>query len=104
MPVLVAYATKHGSTQGIAERIAATLRAGRLDVDLEQVTAAVDPACYEAFVIGSAVYAFRWMKPASESSSTTRRCWPPGRHGCSASARWAARSRFRRSCHRPWPA
>jgi menaquinone-dependent protoporphyrinogen IX oxidase len=42
MPVLVAYATKHGSTQGIAECIAATLRAGGLDVDLTLVSAAVE--------------------------------------------------------------
>jgi menaquinone-dependent protoporphyrinogen oxidase len=66
MPVLVAYATKHGSTQGIAERIADTLGAGGLDVDLAAVSAAVDPEGYEAFVIGSAVYASRWMKPAVE--------------------------------------
>ena len=41
MPVLVAYASRHGSTQGIAERIAAVLRASRLEVDL----AAADDAC-----------------------------------------------------------
>jgi menaquinone-dependent protoporphyrinogen oxidase len=66
MPVLVAYASKHGSTQGIAERIAAILRASGLEVDLAVAEDAGDPAGYDAFVIGSAVYASRWMAPASE--------------------------------------
>jgi len=35
-------------------------------VDLSPVSAAVDPAGYEAFVIGSALYSSRWMKPAAE--------------------------------------
>ena len=66
MPVLVAYASKHGSTQGIAERIAAIVRASGLEVDLAAAEDAGDPAGYDAFVIGSAVYASRWMAPASE--------------------------------------
>ena len=66
MPVLVAYASKHGSTQGIAERIAAVLRASGFEVDLAAAEGAGDPAGYDAFVIGSAVYASRWMAPASE--------------------------------------
>jgi menaquinone-dependent protoporphyrinogen oxidase len=66
MLVLVAYASKHGSTQGIAERIAAILRASGLEVDLAAAEDAGDPAGYDAFVIGSAVYACRWMAPASD--------------------------------------
>jgi menaquinone-dependent protoporphyrinogen oxidase len=66
MPVLVAYASRHGSTQGIAERIAAVLRAAGLEVDLAAAEDAGDPARYDAFVIGSAVYASRWIAPASE--------------------------------------
>src|SRR3974377_107891 len=66
MRVLVAYASKHGSTQGIAERIAAILRGSGLEVDLAAAEDAGDPAGYDAFVIGSAVYASRWMAPASE--------------------------------------
>ena len=34
MKILVAYATRHGATQGIAERIAQTLEADGLDVTL----------------------------------------------------------------------
>lgn len=66
MPVLVAYASKHGSTQGIAERIAAVLRAGGLEGHLAAAEDAGDPAGYDAFVIGSAVYASGWMAPASQ--------------------------------------
>jgi menaquinone-dependent protoporphyrinogen oxidase len=66
MRVLVAYASKHGSTQGIAERIAAILRASGLEVHLAAAADAGDPAGYDAFVIGSAVCASRWMAPASE--------------------------------------
>jgi len=54
MPVLVAYANKHGSTQGIAERIAAILRASGFEVDLASAEDAGDPAGYDAFVSGSA--------------------------------------------------
>ena len=37
MKILVAYATRHGATQGIAERIAQTLEADGLDVTLGPV-------------------------------------------------------------------
>ena len=37
MNVLVVYATRHGATQGIAERIAATLETDGLDVTLRPV-------------------------------------------------------------------
>jgi menaquinone-dependent protoporphyrinogen oxidase len=33
MRVLVAYASRHGATQGIAERIAETLRSGGFEAD-----------------------------------------------------------------------
>jgi menaquinone-dependent protoporphyrinogen oxidase len=66
MPVLVAYASKHGPAQGIAVRIAAVLPASGLKVDLAAAEDVGDPAGYDAFVIGSAVYASGWMAPASE--------------------------------------
>jgi menaquinone-dependent protoporphyrinogen oxidase len=66
MSVLVAYATRHGATQGIAERIAETLRAAGLDAELLPVKAAGDVARYDAYVIGSAVYMFHWMKEAAK--------------------------------------
>jgi len=70
MRILIAYATKYGSTKGIAERIAAKLTDEGLDVDIETVESASietagDLAQYDAFVIGSAVFAAHWMKPAA---------------------------------------
>jgi menaquinone-dependent protoporphyrinogen oxidase len=66
MNVLVAYATKHGATRGIAERIATTLEHEGLDVTLRGIHEPVDPAGYDAFVIGSAAYMGRWLKEAAE--------------------------------------
>jgi menaquinone-dependent protoporphyrinogen oxidase len=64
MKVLVAYATKHGSTQGIAERIADTLRMDGLDVELSPAASVKAIDEYDAYVIGSAAYMFHWMKEA----------------------------------------
>ena len=64
MRVLVAYASRYGATQGIAERIAATLRQQGFEVTVEDARRAGDPVGYDAAVIGSAIYYFRWMKPA----------------------------------------
>lgn len=64
MNVLVAYATRHGATAGIAERIADGLHAAGLDAQAHPVTAAVDLQTYDAFVIGSASYMYHWLKPA----------------------------------------
>ena len=65
MRILVAYATRHGATQGIAERIAETLEADGLDVTLSQVERTDDVAGYDAYVIGSAAYMGTWLKEAS---------------------------------------
>ncbi len=65
MSVLVAYASKHGSTQGIAERIAERLLAAGLDAEAQPVDAVRDPAAYDAVVIGAATYMFHWMKEAT---------------------------------------
>jgi menaquinone-dependent protoporphyrinogen oxidase len=66
MTVLIAYASKHGSTQGIAERISEKLRQMGKETDVRSVDAVSDPASYEAFVIGSAIYYGSWMKEAAE--------------------------------------
>jgi menaquinone-dependent protoporphyrinogen oxidase len=65
MRVLVAYASRYGATQGIAERIAATLRQQGVEATVESAQQAGDPAGYDAVVIGSSIYMFHWMKQAT---------------------------------------
>lgn len=64
MKVLVAYASRHGSTTAIASVIAATLRDAGLEVDCLHVDKAGELAAYDAFVLGSAVYANHWLPEA----------------------------------------
>ena len=68
MRVLVAYATHYGATRGIAEKIAATLRAHDLEVDLHNVDELgyLEGVDYDAYVIGSAIHAGGWIKDATE--------------------------------------
>ena len=66
MTVLIAYASKHGSTQGIAERIAEKLRQLGKEAEARTVGAIEDAGGYQAFVIGSAVYYGSWLKEATE--------------------------------------
>ncbi len=65
MKVLVAYASRLGSTVGIAERIASRLRSHGLDASAEEVAAVGAPVGYDAFVVGSGVYAGHWLKEAT---------------------------------------
>lgn len=66
MRLLVAYASKHGSTKGIAEFIGEKLRQWKVYVDVIDVNDDRDLRSYDAFVIGSAVYMGRWMKEAKQ--------------------------------------
>lgn len=66
MRVLVSAATKYGATGEIARAIADVLTARGLEVTLvppEEVGRIDD---YDAAVLGSAVYAGHWLKPAKE--------------------------------------
>ena len=65
MKILVAYASRHGATRGIAERIADTLRGRGLDVTLRSVKEPLDPSEFDAFVVGSAAYLFHWLGEAT---------------------------------------
>jgi len=64
--VLVAFATRHGATQGIAERIASTLSAAGHDAAARPLRDVGDLDDYDAFVVGSAVYMFHWLKEATK--------------------------------------
>lgn len=66
MSMLVTYASAHGATRGIAERIAKRLVGAGLQVDLVPVEAATDLAGYDGFVIGSAIYGGSWRPEATE--------------------------------------
>jgi len=66
MKLLVAYASQHGSTREIAERIAERLRAAGHEADARSVTEARYVDAYEGFVVGSAVYIGHWQKEAVE--------------------------------------
>ena len=59
--ILVAYATKYGSTRGVAERIAATLRQGGYRVEVHRAEDVADVTMYDAVVFGSAVFNQRWL-------------------------------------------
>ena len=81
MKVLVAYASKHGSTRGIAEFIGDKLRLNGIDVNVLDVNQVSEPRAYDAFVIGSALYIGHWMKEAKQFVSrnhdilSTRPVW-----------------------------
>ena len=64
MKALVGYESKYGATQGIAERIGESLRERGLEVDVERCGRVRDLSGYDAFVVGSATYAFHWRKDA----------------------------------------
>ncbi len=62
--VLVAYASKHGSTEEIAQAIAARLRDEGLDSDCRDAGDVRSLDGYGAVVLGSAVYMKRWRREA----------------------------------------
>jgi menaquinone-dependent protoporphyrinogen oxidase len=65
MSILVAYASRHGATRAIAERIAERIRVAGLEADACPVQAVRNPGAYDAFVVGGAAYMFHWLKEAT---------------------------------------
>ncbi len=72
MRVLVAYASKHGATKGIADFIGERLRQGGLQVDVLDVDGVKSVGDYDAFVIGSALYMFHWQKETAKFVSRNK--------------------------------
>ena len=62
--VLVGYATCYGSTQEVAEAVAATLRECGLAVDIQPMRKVRTLAGYSAVVLGAPLFMFRWHKDA----------------------------------------
>jgi menaquinone-dependent protoporphyrinogen oxidase len=60
--VLVAYATRYGSTQRGAEDVAATLHQSGLEVDVQPVREVRALDGYRAVVLGAPLYIGRWHK------------------------------------------
>lgn len=69
---LVAYASCFGSTKGVADRIAATLRASGLRVDVRPCELSPDPSEYSAVILGSAVFNQRWLPAADQFAHDNR--------------------------------
>jgi menaquinone-dependent protoporphyrinogen oxidase len=65
MNVLVAYASRHGATAGIAERVAVDLRDAGLVADARPVSEVDDVEAYDAVVVGASAYLFHWLKDAT---------------------------------------
>ncbi len=64
MTVLVAYASRHGATQGIATRIAGRIAAAGTAVDLRHVDTLESLDAYGAVVFGAPVYDQSWPPEA----------------------------------------
>jgi len=64
--VLVAYATRHSSTAGIAEKIADVLCERNHRVDLRYVENVSSIEGYDAVIVGSAIYEFNLLPVATE--------------------------------------
>lgn len=64
MKLLVAYASKRGSTAEIAEAVAERARQAGLEVDCLETGEVSDLAPYDAVIVGSAVYMKRWRGDA----------------------------------------
>jgi menaquinone-dependent protoporphyrinogen oxidase len=79
--VQVVYASRHGSTAGIAERIADVLRTEGADVAVADAADRPDPTGFDAYVIGSGVQIGSWHKEGieylerNESTLATRPVW-----------------------------
>ncbi len=65
MRILVAYASRFGSTAGIAERIGAILRQQGLDAAVVPVETEINPDEFDAAIVGSAAYFGRWLSTAA---------------------------------------
>ncbi len=62
--VLVAYASKHGSTAAVAGTVADTLAGTGVDVELREAERVDDVSRYAAVVLGAPLYMGRWRREA----------------------------------------
>jgi len=62
--ILVTYATRYGSTQEVAEKVAATLRENGLTADVQPAKQVRTLEGYRAIVLGAPLYIGSWLKDA----------------------------------------
>jgi menaquinone-dependent protoporphyrinogen oxidase len=68
MKILVSTASKHGATAEIGDAIAGKLREHDLEVEVHEPGEVTSLDGYDAVILGSAVYAGRWMDSARRFS------------------------------------
>ena len=64
--ILLAYASRFGSTQEVAETIASTLSEAGLEVDLQPMQEVKSLDRYDAVVLGAAIYNAKWNAEAHQ--------------------------------------
>ena len=62
--ILLAYATRYGSTQEVAETITAALRQAGLEVDMQPMREVKTLDNYDAVVLGAGIYNAKWHPDA----------------------------------------
>jgi menaquinone-dependent protoporphyrinogen oxidase len=71
--ILVTYATSYGSTQEVAEAVAATLREREFVTEIRPMREVRTLAGFSAVVLGAPLYMFRWHKDARHFLSRHRK-------------------------------
>lgn len=66
MRALVAYASRHGSTEEIAAMVGSVMSGRGLVADVRPAASVTDIGVYRGVVLGSALYAGHWLEPAIE--------------------------------------
>jgi len=69
-PILVTYASRNGSTAGVAEAIGKTLAEGGAQVEVRPMTEVKDLTPYQAVVVGSAIQNRMWLPEAMQFVQT----------------------------------
>jgi menaquinone-dependent protoporphyrinogen oxidase len=64
--IQVVYASRHGGTAGIAQRIGEVLRTEGLEVEVSDAASRPDPTEFDGCVVGSGVYMGSWLKEGTE--------------------------------------
>jgi menaquinone-dependent protoporphyrinogen oxidase len=71
--VIVVYASRHGATREIAQRVAAVLADRGCHASVIQAQEAPDPASADAVILGSAAYMGKWLDEATTYLRTHRK-------------------------------